>query len=425
VLADEALAAAESPDLPDGPFRGVPLLLKDLAVRQVGVPHWQGVPALRAAGIRARQDSLIGARLRHAGFVTVGTTTTCQLGWGLAASPMGFDAVSNPWDLERSPGGSSGGSGAAVAGGMVPIATATDAGGSARIPASWCGLVGLKVSRGLVPSNIVAPPVAEGAITRTVRDTAAVLDVLAASAPGALWAAPGAPTGGWAGQVGIDPGRLRIGLLAELLPDTDADTRQALEEAGRVLIELGHDVEAGQPAALFEEVPERLGRTSLALLTLLLNQAETDLGRPLNEQELEPDNWAMAISGREIRAVDALELAALDQAWAMRVAQWWQNFDLLVLPTCPVVAQPLSIWRQDPADPWAHRPRWNGAGAYAGLFNRSGQPAISVPLHWTAEGLPVGIQFVAAHGRDGLLLQVAAQLEQVRPWHARRPAVFA
>ena len=136
-----------------------------------------------------------------------------------------------------------------------------------------------------------------------------------------------------------------------------------------MLIELGHDVEAGQPEALFEEVPERLGRASLALVTLLLNQAETDLGRPLIEQELEPDNWAMAISGREIRAVDALELAALDKAWAMRVAQWWQNFDLLVLPTCPVVAQPLSIWRQDPADPWAHRPCWSRADTYTGLFN--------------------------------------------------------
>jgi amidase len=205
LLADEALAAAASPDLPDGPFRGVPLLLKDLAVRQVGVPHWQGVPALRAAGIRARRDSLIGARLRQAGFVTLGTTITCQLGWGLAASPMGFDAVSNPWDLARSPGGSSGGSGAAVAGGMVPIATATDAGGSARLPASWCGLIGLKVSRGLVASDIVAA------------------------------------------QVGMAPGRLRIGLLAELLPDTEADTRQALEEAGPELIDLGHDVEESHP----------------------------------------------------------------------------------------------------------------------------------------------------------------------------------
>jgi amidase len=185
LIADNARIAATDPNLPAGPFRGVPLLLKDIAVRQSGVPHWQGVAALRDAGIRARRDSLVGARLRQAGFVTLGTTTISQLAWGLASSPIGFDAASNPWDVRRSPGGSSGGSAAAVAGGMVPIATATDAGGSARVPAAWCGLVGLKVSRGLVTSDIVAAPVAEGVLTRTVRDTAAVLDISAGPRPGA------------------------------------------------------------------------------------------------------------------------------------------------------------------------------------------------------------------------------------------------
>jgi amidase len=260
-------------------------------------------------------------------------------------------------------------------------------------------------------------------LTRSVHDTAAILDVIGGAVPGALWTSTASPANGWTAQVGTDPGRLRIGVLTELLPETDTDTRTGLQEAAGLLRMLGHTLERAQPDGLFEEVPERLGRAPLALLAQLLYRAEEDLGRSLTREEIEPDVWAMALAGREVPATDVLELAALDQAWAIRLAKWWEEFELLLLPTCPVVAQPLRLWRQSLADPGAHRPHWNDAGRYTRMFNRSGQPAISVPLHWTREGLPVGIQLVAAYGGDALLLQVASQLERAHAWHTHRPGL--
>jgi amidase len=282
-LFDAARAAARSPHLPDGPFRGVPFLLKDLGAQQQGQPYWCGNGALRAAGYRSPADTALGARFRAAGLITLGKTNLPEFGPQPTTQPLAFGPTRNPWSHERSSGGSSGGSCAAVAAGLVPIAHANDGGGSIRIPAGWCGLVGLKPSRGRTappPAEVVRNNV-EHVVTRSVRDAAAALDAVHGNEPGDLYvlAPPARP---FAQEVGADPGRLRIGLLSHA-PNASvhAECVAAVESAARLLAELGHSVEPAWPEALFdEEVPRRTGALwAVGLAVVLLRVAEM-LGRP-------------------------------------------------------------------------------------------------------------------------------------------------
>jgi len=431
-LFGEARAAAASPELPDGPFRGVPFLLKDLGIEQAGQPYCMGNRALHDAGHRSRADSPLGARFRAAGLVSLGKTNTPEFGSQTTTQPLAFGPTRNPWDLERSPGGSSGGSAAAVAAGLVPAAHANDGGGSIRIPSSFCGLVGLKPSRGRVP---VAAPLdarlsCDLALARSLRDVAALLDAVHGHEPGGPYLLP-PPARPYREEPGADPGRLRVGLLARplgMLRELHPECVEAAERAAKTLEGFGHVVEGAWPEALFET--ERGARTlALALANLRAGCVVTGmatLGRPLGQADIEPFSWALHAADRPVTAEEYLEALDWEERWVARVVRWWhQGFDLLLTPTVGVLPPLLSEMAAPPEAPLSIVPRVAAQVAYTQPFNLTGQPAISLPLHWTPEGLPVGVQLVAAPAREDLLLRVAAQLEEALPWADRRPPVHA
>jgi amidase len=418
----------------DGPFRGVPTVIKDLVCTTAGDPHHEGMRFLRDLGWRADQDSWLARRFREAGFVFVGRTSTPELGILPTTEPEAYGPCHNPWDPSRSPGGSSGGSAAAVAAGMVPIAHASDGGGSIRIPASACGLVGLKPSRGRVsmaPLGDFASGLAtELVVSRSVRDAAAVLEWVADPPPGEPYVAPPRERA-YTEEVGADPGRLRIGLMSQAPGgeiEVHADCVYAVEEAGRLLESLGHTVESSYPAALDDQeyVPAFLIRwTSGAAAVLDFWSMRT--GKPIGPDDVEPLTWALAEQGRTHSGPDYLGAVGYAQLVTRAVADWWAGgFDLLLTPT--LALPPAEIgWMGTGREENAMLPivRATPYAIFTAGFNASGQPAISLPLHWSDEGLPIGVQLVAAYGREDLLLRIASQLEEARPWAERRPPVFA
>ena len=425
---DAALAEAEG-RLPDGPFRGVPILLKDLNCMVAGEPTAFGLGPLRE--VRWPVTSYLAEQFRAAGFVSLGRTNVPELGTTVTTEPRSFPPARNPWDPGRSAGGSSGGAAAAVAAGLVAVAHASDGGGSNRNPASECGLVGLKPTRGRVSQGPLigeqwAGGYIEGAITRTVRDAAAVLDVISNRMPGEPYYAPpfSRPL---AREVGADPGRLRIGVLDR--PDMagyldDPECRAAVAGAARLLESLGHHVEQSAPAAMFEQEFARHFITTIAADAEATFQAfEMVLGRPIGEDEIEPRNAAYRQAGKELSAVAYLGSRAWLGMWARRMAEWWQDHDLLLTPT--LGAPPPELGWFTAAGPKEEGPRIASFIPYTPQFNMTGQPAISLPLHWTPGGLPVGVQLAAAYGREDILIRVASQLEQAAPWSGRRPPVHA
>jgi amidase len=432
LLFDDALAAVEA-GLPDGPFRGVPFLVKDVACYMAGAPVHEGMRALRDAGYRADHDMWLTTRFRDAGFVILGRTSTSELATLPTAEPAAYGPTRNPWDLNRSPGGSSGGSGAAVAAGMVTAAHASDGGGSIRVPASHCGLVGLKPSRGRVSAapdfgEIGGGLVSELAVTHSVRDAAAILDAVHGPAPGDPCVAP-PPSRPYTDELNQDPRRLRIGLLTTPPGgqfDSHPECVAAAEGAARLLESLGHHVEESHPPALDE--PDLVGDFIIRWTTGVdasLRYWSAQLGRELGAEDVEPCTWALAEQGRSYSAGDLL--AAIDNAhaWSRRVAAWWSDdgFDLLLTPTCAEPAPRLGEFDSPPDNPAAPLLRAIPFCTFAAGFNTTGQPAISLPLHQTVDGLPVGVQLVAADRREDLLLQVSAQIERAQPWAERRPAL--
>jgi amidase len=416
-------------DLPDGPFRGVPMLLKDLGCMVAGEPTSFGLGPLR--DLAWPVTSYLAEQFRAAGFLHLGRTNVPELGTTVTTEPRSFPPARNPWHTGHSTGGSSGGSAAAVASGMVPVAHANDGGGSIRIPASECGLVGLKPTRGRVSQGPLigegwAGATIDGAVTRSVRDAAAVLDAISARLPGEPYYAPPWP-GPLAREVGADPGRLRIGLLDR--PDGESyldhpECRAAVAGAGRVLESLGHHVEASRPAAMFdEEFIDHFTAIIAADTEATMRAFESALGRPIEDTEIEPRNARYREGGRNLDVVTYLQSRAWLGTWARRMADWWTQHDLLVTPTVGAPPPELGWFTADGAE--AEGPRVIGFIPYTAQFNMTGQPAISLPLHWTPDGLPVGVQLVAAFGREDLLIRVAAQLEQAAPWADRRPQVHA
>jgi amidase len=422
-------------ELPDGPFRGVPFLVKDLSCYMAGAPVHEGMRALREAGHLADHDMWLARRLRQAGFVILGRTNAPELGILPTTEPVAYGATHNPWDLERSPGGSSGGSAAAVAAGLVAAAHANDGGGSIRIPASHCGLVGLKPSRGRVSlapdfGDVMSGLVAELAVTRSVRDTAAILDAVHGPAPGDPYAAP-PPLRPYVDELGADPGRLRVGLMTAPPGGqfaTHPECVTAAEYAAALLEELGHDVERSYPNELDDpdQVASFLVRWTGGI-DWNLKYWSAVLGRELGPDDVEPSTWALAEQGRSHSAGDLLRTMEHAQVSSRRIAAWWgdDGFDLLLTPTCAEPPPRLGEFDAPPDNPLAPIMRAIPFATFTSTFNVTGQPAISLPLHQTPDGLPVGIQLVAAYGREDVLLRVAAQLEQVRPWADRTPPVHA
>ncbi|HSL59027.1 MAG TPA: amidase [Acidimicrobiales bacterium] len=412
-----------------GPFAGVPMLVKDALCEQAGEPSWAGMGLLARHRHTATTDSFLATRFRAAGFVILGRTALPELALRATTEPAAFGPTRNPWDPERSTGGSSGGSAAAVASGMVPVAHGNDMGGSIRIPAAWCGLVGLKPTRG---RTSVGPAFGEywGQMThehvlcRSVRDTAAVLDAIAGPAPGDPYLV-NTPAGSWADAVGADPGALRIGVVGHL-PGGAAlgdDAVEALERTRAALAAAGHHVEHAAPAALDDDTISGSYLTVLAVhVASELDRVGRLVGHAVTAADVERGTWALAEMGRSLSATHLVAATAELHRWARRCASWWrggragervggddEGFDLLVTPTVPV--GPPRLGEVDDV----------GTVAFTVPFDVTGQPAISLPLHRTATGLPFGVQVVAAAGREDVLLGVAAQLEAALPWSGRRP----
>ena len=428
-LYDKALAAAASPDLPDGPFRGVPMLLKDLWPASAGDPVHLGMAVLRDAGYTHPSDGNQVTCLRRAGFVFVGRTNTPELGLVATTEPLAYGPTRNPWNTERGPGGSSGGSAAAVASGMVPVAGAGDGGGSIRIPAALCGLVGLKPSRGRVsngPREDESGLSVVHVLARTVRDTAALLDVEAVPFPGDTVIAP-APQRPFAEAASRDPGRLRIGLWVDPPGDgrveVDPECVAAAERAALLLEGLGHTVEPTGPAALTDErLLANFTKTWGVSTAFALDEVGEMIGRPLTEDDVEPATWFSAERGRKTLATAILGTQTATQFFGRAMATWWADgWDLLVTPAtarpAPKIGELVSI----PDNILRSFINSLPYGTFTLPFNLSGQPAISLPMGHTAEGLPLGAQLAAAYAREDLLLQVATQMEATNPWPLLAP----
>ncbi|WP_433498739.1 amidase [Sphaerimonospora sp. CA-214678] len=425
-------ALAEIDDIPENaPFRGVPVLLKDIGWESAGDPCGAGSKILD--GVVADHDFHGTSLLRRAGFVILGRTNVPELATTITTEPLAYGPTRNPYHPDYSAGGSSGGSAAAVAAGMVPVATASDGGGSIRIPASMCGLVGLKPTRG---RGSVGPSLAEswgglsttGVLTRTMRDTAALLDLLSEPMPGDPYTAPA-----WrrplAEEVGADPGRLRIGFVTVHprgeVPE-DAEATAAVTRTAALLESLGHEVVPAYPEALADpDFPIYHSAIISANVAAELETIAALRGRPVESAELEPRNRLVAEAGRSMSATDYLAALGMLNGYRRRMAYWWtghptaphptapdsaaSGFDLLLTPTLAVAPFPLG-WISDD-DVYLALERAGIGAAFTAPFNSTGQPAISLPAGRTATGLPVGVQFVAAAGREDLLIRIGAQLE--------------
>jgi amidase len=417
--------------IPKGPFAGVPFLLKDLGVDQAGLPQYQGNRVFRDLDKRAVVDDELGARFRRAGLITLGKTNVPEFGPHPTTQPEAFGPARNPWDLDRTPGGSSGGSAAAVAAGLVPIAHANDGGGSIRIPASFTGLVGLKPSRGRVSAPTqLSRYTSQLAVTRTVRDTAAILDALHGDIPGQFLVAP-PPAGRYVDELGIEPGRLRVGLLADSsvfagAPGIEPDCIDGARQTAALLESLGHQVEQAWPPGLLDpEARRATGATWAGGGASEYNLFVEQTGREPTQDDVEPFTWARWQRAQTISLREYLKAANAQQDWALDIVRWWSEFDLLLTPTTGESAPTIEEMQPDADQPWRIDKRYARIAVFTMPFNVTGQPAISLPLATSPTGLPVGVQLVAAPFREDLLLRVAAQLEQAAPWSDRRPPVHA
>lgn len=426
---DHAREVAASPDLPDGRFRGVPFLIKDLFADYAGQRISNGNVALKQANYIADADTTLVGRYRAAGLVIAGRTNSPELGSVPTTEPVAWGATHNPWDTTRTPGGSSGGAAAAVASGMVPFAHASDGGGSIRIPASCCGLVGLKPSQGRItlgPIRDESGLAVEHCVSRTVRDSAALLDATRGPGVGDTVIAP-VPARPYAEELGADPGRLRIGMLDHHAQGghVDDEVTDATQAVGKLLESLGHHVEAAWPKALEDEsLGAKFGAMWSANVGISKRRFEDQLGRPLDEHELEPMNRVQSDFAKHFSAIDyALALAGIAQYRRAMHSWWHEGWDLLLTPTVAELPLKLGTIVNDPENPMAPMRRAGEFVPFTPPFNTSGLPAISLPLEWTAEGLPVGVQLVAAYGREDVLIRVASQLEQAKPWADRTPAI--
>lgn len=438
----EAQAAARLDDRLEGPFAGVPFLLKDLGQEYAGVPSSYGCRAL--SQLPAMEHATVVQRWLDAGVVVFGRTNTPEFGAKGITEPALFGAARNPWDLSHTPGGSSGGSAAAVAAGIVPVAGASDGGGSIRIPAACCGLFGLKAGRGLVPfgpstGEPLLGAATNGVISRTVRDSAAMLDVLAGPDETVPYA-PAMPPGAYLDEVGKDPGKLRIGFHASSAINSavDREAVTAVTEAAALLESLGHEVEAVAS-------PVDDGALARDFLTLWFANAAYEVGhvRALTgagREGFEQDTLIMAAIGAKTTAVEYVAAVERRHEHVRRLAGFHDRFDLLLTPS--LASPPPRIGQFD--TPRQLRPLAEallktrtasvlrrvglvdrmiddnlGWVPFTQLANLTGRPAMSVPLHWTQAGLPLGVQFVAPLGGEGRLLRLAAQLEQAKPWRDR------
>ena len=429
-----------------GPFAGVPFFIKDLMAPIAGVPMSQGNRCLR--NLPRDRDAEIVARYRKAGLVFLGKTNVPEFGLAPVTESVALGPCRNPWNLDHTPGGSSGGAAAAVAAGFAPMAHATDGGGSIRIPASCCGLFGLKPTRGRTPHGPGASEIWRGfsachAVTRSVRDSAALLDATQGADVGAPYEIK-PPARPYLEEIGVPPGKLRIAFSTSpfLAPSVHPDCVEAVEATVALLKDLGHEVVEATPPLEREPL-------ILAFMQIIAGEMRADVeaterlvGRPLGFADFEASTYVVSLLGKSWSAGDYARAARTLQNWARGVGAFFADYDVLLTPT--LAAPPVLVGAMKPSPAQAAlleaigrlRAGWfvklTGLAQllaqkslsfipYTPMFNVTGQPAASLPLHWNRAGLPIGVQFAARWGDEATLFRLAAQLETARPWFKRRP----
>jgi len=415
--------------LPDGPFKGVPYLLKDLRASYKGVLMTGGNRLMRFV---ADFDSEIVIRYRRAGLVIMGRTNVPELGLSVFTDNKLFGPTRNPWDTDRISGGSSGGSAAAVAARVVPMAHATDGGGSTRIPASCCGLVGLKATRGRTPYG---PDVGEElsgastqhAVTLSVRDSAALLDATEGPDVGdPYWAPPKVRP--YIEEISADPQKLRIAYSA--LPpnrtEVHPDCIEAMMDAVKLCEELGHDLVEAQPEVKWEGgLKEAINLIfGAGMLSNVKEKTELD-GVSFSKDDFQPSIWAFLELGEKFTAADYYRAVKTFHVESRKVGRFFEGYDVLITPTLGQPPLSISVFDLSNEDIEAYTRQLFSFAAFTPLFNITGQPAITLPLYWNNGGLPIGVQFTARFGDEATLFRLAAQLERAKPWFDRRPSICA
>lgn len=443
-LYDAARAQAISPAL-DGPFAGVPILLKDNALHYAGTPLSNGSRGMQ--GFISVADSELARHYRRAGFIVVGRSSAPEFGLLPYTESEAYGPCRNPWDADRTPGGSSGGSASAVAARMVPIASAADGGGSIRIPASCCGLVGLKPTRSRTPPGGLLEDAWEGfivehAVSRTVRDSAVMLDALTDPGSGLGRERP------FAEEVTRDPRRLRIAFTAHPLTGSaiqpHADCVAAMNDTAQLFLDLGHEVVEDAPSVDAEQL-------AIDFVTMLFGQVRNDIeeaaratGRRPSREQVELGTWCLGLLGNAMTAADYVRAVRRMERTAVTALEFFERYDMLLTPTLAMPPVRIGELAPTPAEQammnvvartnagWVLRAlqlvrtlamRTFSFIPYTPLFNVTGQPAMSVPLYWNAAGLPIGSHVVGRRGDEATLLQLAGQLERARPWAHRIPAI--
>ena len=422
---DEARQAIAD-GLPDGPLKGVPYLIKDISVHMKGVTTRAG-SRLFANLPPAEADSAIVAAYRRAGLVLFGKTNTPEFGIATVTEPVASGPTLNPWNVDYTPGGSSGGAAAAVASGIVPAAHGSDGGGSIRTPASCCGLFGLKPSRGRVSLS----PGGEGwgglsvqhALTRSVRDSAVLLDITCQPQPGdPYWLDP--PQTPFLAEVSRDPGKLRIGfttdalIWGELMPENV----KAVQDAAKLCAALGHQVEEARPDVDFQQMALHANTAVSAATAANMENEAARRGAPIRQDEVETLTWLIYQNGLEFTGVQVAQAIQNLHALSRRLAAFFERYDVLLLATNGKPPVPKGSIDMNAADLTDYAERLYTFIPNTQPFNVGGQPAMSVPLAWSDNGLPIGVQFVARGGGEATLFRLAGQLEKAQPWFDRIPA---
>jgi amidase len=424
VDAERALATASEVKPGDArPFAGVPIAIKDNRAVQ-GLRLTYGCPLM--SSYVPDYDASVTRRLKEAGFIVVGTTTLPEYGILPVSEASLFGPTRNPWDTRRTPGGSSGGSGAAVAAGMVPVAHGNDGGGSIRIPAACCGLVGLKAQRDRVscaPELSHSLLVADGVLTRTVADTASILDAISGPETGdASWVPP--PPEPFARAAAREPGRARIAFTTEP-PIADAPVDPlcagAVTRAAELLSSLGHEVQEVEPPWPVEGVRELFGAVFSTHIALSIAYSGMIAGREPTEADMEPMSWAINSMVARFSAVEALGMEARLLLAMRRVIAFMEPYDALLTPALAERPLPIGTLDTSAPEPMSAFTRSAYFTPFTALFNASGQPAVSVPLFHGDDGLPLAVQLAGNPAHEGILLALASQLEAVQPWRERRP----
>ncbi len=425
---DQARAAIAA-GLPDGPFTGVPFVLKDLGATYAGVVQTQGSGFLKDAV--SPIDSELTRRHKQAGLVICAKTNTPEFGLLPTTEPRLFGAAHNPWNLDRTTGGSSGGSAAAVASGMVPFGHANDGGGSIRIPASCCGLFGLKPTRGRITlgpllGDIMSGLVNEHCVSRSVRDSAALLDATAGSMPGDPYVAP-APERPYLEEVGANPGRLRIAYTLKTFTDTPIheDCVAAVKDAAALLSDLGHEVEEASPPVPGDQLIDSFTNLWAAGNAWGIDTLAKVTGKQPKEEDFEILTWTLYQMGREVTATQYLDAVAGMQMLGRQIAGFHQTYDVWLTPTLGKPPVELGWLQSTPEDGMAGFTRAGEFVPFTPIQNSTGQPAMSVPLFWNEEGLPIGLHFAGRFGDEATLFRLAGQLEEARPWAGKIPPVSA